>query len=304
MKFLLIYYSTTGNTKEVSRRIGEILKTKNHQVDVFDWRVENKNILDEKCSVDFESWKDYDCFGIGSPTWSFAPPQFFLDFLNSLPSNTFANKFYFVFSTHAGAYGKTNKNIAKLINKLGGLCVGSTDIQGPPNYPPFGKPIGQRKHLWPLESFEHLESFVNNCLENIEKHETVGVSNSSIFAGFIGSIVFPWMLKSGRNLRINPESCILCQSCVNYCPVNAIKSVEEVDGVITLDYDQNLCVKCYGCCHICPKGALDFSDSLGKEKYLFNKRILTQSSERFETNQDSNLSSNFEELNSKEIVSE
>lgn len=50
---------------------------------------------------------------------------------------------------------------------------------------------------------------------------------------------------------VNKEKCICCMTCVNSCPVGAIK---VVDGKAQID--KKICIKCGYCKSICPVSAI------------------------------------------------
>jgi NAD-dependent dihydropyrimidine dehydrogenase PreA subunit len=56
-------------------------------------------------------------------------------------------------------------------------------------------------------------------------------------------------------MRIDPDKCIACLECIDYCPMEAIKENPE-SGVVSIDEDE--CVEC-GCClkaEVCPCEAI------------------------------------------------
>ena len=55
---------------------------------------------------------------------------------------------------------------------------------------------------------------------------------------------------------VNKDKCIGCCSCVNVCPVNAIKL--GADGKAQID--KNICIKCHTCENICPVGAIKIEE--------------------------------------------
>lgn len=51
---------------------------------------------------------------------------------------------------------------------------------------------------------------------------------------------------------IDKDKCIVCGSCVNICPVNAITF--EADGKPQINKD--ICIKCGSCVAVCPTQAI------------------------------------------------
>ena len=52
------------------------------------------------------------------------------------------------------------------------------------------------------------------------------------------------------------EACNLCKTCLQHCPIEIMKVVENREGekAISIDYDK--CLRCYCCQEICPEGAI------------------------------------------------
>ena len=55
---------------------------------------------------------------------------------------------------------------------------------------------------------------------------------------------------------VNKSQCIGCCSCVNVCPVNAIKIGDDGKAEI----DKSICIKCKTCENICPVGAIKIQE--------------------------------------------
>lgn len=53
-------------------------------------------------------------------------------------------------------------------------------------------------------------------------------------------------------MRVNPEKCIGCGSCIAHCPVDAIR-FEQGKAFI----DKSICIQCGMCASICPVEAID-----------------------------------------------
>lgn len=49
------------------------------------------------------------------------------------------------------------------------------------------------------------------------------------------------------------EKCTGCMSCLNICPVNAIKLVEDKKGFLYTTIQEEKCIKCGACKKVCPK---------------------------------------------------
>lgn len=70
---------------------------------------------------------------------------------------------------------------------------------------------------------------------------------------------------SGHKAIIQPERCIACGQCLEWCRFNAIS-----DGFVV---DELLCEGCGVCSHFCPEKAIDFPESLCGEWYRSETRF-------------------------------
>ncbi|WP_414468726.1 4Fe-4S binding protein [Methanobacterium sp. ACI-7] len=61
-----------------------------------------------------------------------------------------------------------------------------------------------------------------------------------------------------KNIRLDTEKCDSCQTCVKFCPTNAIK-IEDGKSII----DTDSCVGCGACVNVCPQDAVTLERELG-----------------------------------------
>jgi uncharacterized protein (DUF362 family)/Pyruvate/2-oxoacid:ferredoxin oxidoreductase delta subunit len=71
---------------------------------------------------------------------------------------------------------------------------------------------------------------------------------------FVGDILRKHLTSRPVN---DPETCRLCNECVNICPAKAI----ENDGS-RLDFDYDKCIRCYCCIEVCPHAAIKVHEPL------------------------------------------
>lgn len=81
-------------------------------------------------------------------------------------------------------------------------------------------------------------------------------------------------------MKIDKEKCVDCQSCVNYCTVNAIKVVDR-----EVDIDQELCVECAACIR---SGACEY-DALYQPELGWPRIVRAQFSDPLESHPDTEI---------------
>ncbi len=120
-KILVVYYSKTGNTKKVGRKISELLKADTDEIidktdrsGIKGWIFGGRDAMKEKdTEIKFKKNPlNYDLVLIGTPIWAFTLTPAIRRYLKD-------NKFKKVafFYTHGGAPGKTFAEMEKLSKK-------------------------------------------------------------------------------------------------------------------------------------------------------------------------------------------
>ncbi len=67
------------------------------------------------------------------------------------------------------------------------------------------------------------------------------------------------------------DSCVLCKSCVEVCPVGAFR-----EGPTQVVVDPNVCIDCGVCISECPQGAISSSDEADEKWVKFNAEKATE----------------------------
>ncbi len=135
-KTVVVYYSLSGNTGRVARRIADALgadiieiKTVKPYVGTYDEIVEQgKREVAASYTPDIEpiDISKYDRVIVGSPTWWYKMAPAVLSFLRSA---NFAGKDVVAFSTHAGWAGSVVRDISNEMTTRGGFAVHPIEIQ-------------------------------------------------------------------------------------------------------------------------------------------------------------------------------
>ena len=63
-------------------------------------------------------------------------------------------------------------------------------------------------------------------------------------------------MSENKNCLVNKETCFGCGTCVNACPVGAIKF--DANGKAQID--ESICIKCHTCESVCPVQAITIKD--------------------------------------------
>jgi flavodoxin len=157
MKIAVIYYSRTGNTKQVAQQLEEKLKLRNRDVDVIEIQavkkpgffsagsaaMKQKDLPIKNSGFDL---KPYDTLLVGSPTWAGQPSPFIKTFFSSAKNAKGRRTALFIIGggklgTHANALATMKNNLEQTgvtvadaflelqMNK-GTIVAGEQDIDG------------------------------------------------------------------------------------------------------------------------------------------------------------------------------
>jgi flavodoxin len=138
MKTLVVYYSYTGNTKSVAKKIAAALKadleelimaepySKDYQKVVEDTQDEVKRGYKPFLKSMQHQVKDYDCIIIGTPTFWYKMAPAVLTFLSE---NNFSDKTVIPFMTDAGWAGTVIKDMTKVAQKNGAVVKNAKEIK-------------------------------------------------------------------------------------------------------------------------------------------------------------------------------
>jgi flavodoxin/ferredoxin len=264
MKSIVIYYSQTGNTKEIAGAIrggvGEVMPCD----------------LARLQDVDTPDLAPYDLIGLGGPVWHRREPANVMNFIE-YTMNAVEDKHGFAFCTHGLQPGRFLARVVPMMKQKGLTVVGWRHWYCSVSMPEKPKPYFTDGHPDEID-LQEARSFGKEVAERSRK----------IYAGDIGLVpalprgreydeLYPghgssWQLKKRpaaakppdarileqtgmRNFdfRFNREKCRYpkCTICIDNCPTNSIDMNEEppIQG--------KRCDRCWYCEQLCPTGAIE-----------------------------------------------
>ena len=236
MKTELYYFSGTGNSLDIAKKIGK--KIQNAELVSIPKVINKKEISG-------------DVIGIICPIYMHKPPLIVVEFIKKIKS---AGYIFFVFS--GGGSAGTGISWTKRLFKKQGLHLDSLfNIAMPSNYTPYGCPDEKQQKQF----FESVDEKINSIEKAVKSGQKYSDSNDT---GFFRSYIFPGTLyKIGYRFIKKMDgqfhaagSCDGCGTCEKLCPVNNIKIENNVPV-----WKHN-CEQCYGCLQWCPKQAVEFGE--------------------------------------------
>lgn len=244
-KCLIVYFSQQGSTKKIAEKIGSVLNQYGHEVDFFN--------LKEGEPPDL---KNYDFFGIGSPTYYFQPPFIVSDYLKNLPG--LKGKPFFVFVLFGAYRGRTGNFIRNILNNKGGKEIGYFFCKGADIVYLYLKEGCLYSPNNPTEEdLRMTERFANRVIDFFAGKEY----KIQPFDKDVPSVIFrierflsnKWLVRNfySRFFKADKKKCIRCGLCVKNCPMKNI--AKDKDGYPK--WGRN-CLSCLMCEMNCPKEAI------------------------------------------------
>lgn len=261
MKISICYFSQTGNTLKIAKRITEGFESQN-----------NKVICSSIKDINHNTIIDSDIIGIGSPTFECHAPTPIKTFIKSLPN--LSGKKSFVFVTSAGAAGNVISDIQKLLKQKGSNVINAFLSPGEMFHPApciYGKSKGH-PNINDLQNAKEFASTILNQIRNQSFQRSIGLKPKKGFYNIVGKIThFDCLIRLLVPKPIyNHYKCINCNKCIHECPMNTITKNPKLSI-------GNKCIRCYRCNSICLQKAITVNWRFGNliilifwNKYFMN----------------------------------
>lgn len=266
MKNIVIYYSWTGNTKQIAGAIYRGIKEISGKCDIA--RLQD---------LDINELAKYDLIGLGSFIQAFQEPPAISDFISAMP--TLKGNYAFTFCTHGTFPGNYVANVVTALRRKGLIVTGWNDWYGSLFIPYCRKPFCTDGHPDEID-LKEAEKFGREIIERSsrislgEKHLIPRLPRKEKYGQLYGIINIPEedyqsILRVREELhslkpRLNLDKCKYprCTVCMDNCPAKSI----NISGS-KLVFSQT-CKPCtlWFCEQLCPSGAIEI-DWESVEKY-------------------------------------
>ena len=262
-KILILYFSGTGNTYYVAKKIKDSLKSAGMDIDTISY---------EKCNPADVS--NYDVLIFGFPVYGYSMPTFIKKSLKDLKKPK--TKAVFIFATYALHPGNALRKSAKLFKKYGFVTIGTGKIKLPGSDgtlflkedSTYIKKIDSLV-LKQNKSIKALSEKVKNKLTNLISspnpnliEEIPHFSMLSILIEILITPIYIILIRWAKTHFYVDQNCTHCGICQKLCPSNNI--IVTKDKVI---FD-NKCFLCLRCINQCPEKAIQIGRfTKGKYRY-------------------------------------
>ncbi|KAK2960977.1 hypothetical protein BLNAU_4064 [Blattamonas nauphoetae] len=281
MKVVIMYFSNTGSTLFMSKRIQTALESANHSVVLHDGFAILKQYTANGTSTHtpllvqyHNDLRDADVVGLGcyvsKRTIPSGTAKLFTE--KATPSALFANmKLYFSFASFGSFQVTPCEYLATYLFQRNEQAkyLGSIEFMDPENHIPLQAPRGSIDAVRDSE-LKKLEDFGVNLCERLN-----GESLPSMHQ-IVTETIHPADETPKAPLgplQINPEKCVHCYRCVDQCPYNALHLPEPGSTVKLPVHHVDECYGCSRCFNLCPVRAIEFPSvkSEKREQYFWGK---------------------------------
>lgn len=242
MKLMIIYFSSTGNSKYVAQQLSQA--NGDEAISIMD--VGNEITL-----------KSGEMLGFVTPTYFWGLPSIVSEKLQELEIKNAKDSYIYYIATYGTSSGSTGKFMSDLL-KARGLHLDATfSVKMPDNW----------TVVFDLSDTEKVASInekekpqIEAIIQRVKNKETGNFIRFPV-PKLISKPFHAMYDKARRTVHLRvTDDCIGCGLCARNCPVNAITMQDIKKPAWTKDQ----CVMCLGCLHNCPKFAIQYDDKTQK----------------------------------------
>lgn len=250
---MIIYFSGTGNSEYVAKRIGKELQD------------EVLNIFEKIRTRDYSHLVSERPWVIVVPTYAWRIPRIVHEWL--MKTELGGNKnIYFVMTCGADT-GNAGTYLNKLCKAKEMNYMGCASVVMPENYIALFSTPSKEEALVTIEQAEQKISSTIQCIRtDIAFPESKATFKAKFSSGLVNNIFYPIFVHS-KKFYVT-DDCVSCSKCENVCPLG---NIHLNDGKPSWG---NNCTHCMACICRCPKEAIEYGEhSKGMARYICPKEI-------------------------------
>ncbi|MGP8319483.1 MAG: EFR1 family ferrodoxin [Methanosarcinaceae archaeon] len=263
MEFIIFYFSGTGNSELISKRLKKRLELGHNTVELVS--IEDIEIIKP---INFEN----KIIGFGYPVYKFTFPDIFLN-LFSIFNKLGKNNLYFQFCTYARFTADTFYDFSNKLKSDKYKLIAERSFKSPSNGISARKPVDDYEYetvmFFEDDITKKIEEFADEILDNVKSESKIKQKSPNILASLRLRIVKDIEITKYPKLQINRNKCTVCGLCAKKCPDKNLENLQDYIKII----DDKHCLHCLRCMHHCPTNAITFGAlSKGENRYTLIKR--------------------------------
>ncbi|MGO1042995.1 EFR1 family ferrodoxin [Clostridioides difficile] len=250
---MIIYFSGTGNSEYVAKRIGKELQD------------EVLNIFEKIRTRDYSHLVSNRPWVIVVPTYAWRIPRIVHEWL--MKTELGENKNIYFVMTCGADIGNAGTYLNKLCEVKEMNYMGCASVVMPENYIALFSTPSKEEALVTIEQAEHKISSTIQCIRtDIAFPESKATFKEKFSSGLVNNIFYPIFVHS-KKFYVT-DDCVSCSKCENVCPLG---NIHLNDGKPSWG---NNCTHCMACICRCPKEAIEYGEhSKGMARYICPKEI-------------------------------
>ena len=235
---MIIYFSSTGNSKYVAKRIAEAENDWTRSITTFDYgfplEIRKKNV-----------------FGIVCPTYFFGIPANIEEFFEKFKIVVEPGTYCFFVTTYGGDSGHPEKHMEEILKKKGITLNASFSVKMPENYTPMFD-VNDKEQIQKV--LDAAEPQIDEVIQHVKNRDTGSFIKSESKATYEEMRPQYDEARKTSNFVVT-DDCIGCMLCAKRCPSRAIEMVDKRPH-----WKKDQCTLCLGCLHRCPQFAIQYGD--------------------------------------------
>ena len=250
---MILYFSATGNSEYVAKRIASL--TKDVAVSVTD--------CCKKQIFSFE--ENAETLGIVSPTYAWGLPVIVRDFLRRLDLANKPKYIYFV-ATYGTTPGQSGQFAAYILKGKNLSFSARFCVKMPDTWTPIFD-LSDKEKVKRIN--DSAEDEIDSVIAKIQRRESGDFMRRKpplFLAKAVHAIWYDQMRKT-KHFSVE-NTCVGCGLCAKNCPVSAIE-IKKGNPV----WVREQCVMCLSCLHRCPKFAIQYGRNTKKHGQYLHRYI-------------------------------
>ena len=225
---MILYFSGTGNSLAIARKIAEAI---NDQVMPLTEAVQH-DLTNEQC------------IGLVFPTYDFNLPPALPELLSRLSISP--QSYVFTVVTCGSMAGNCIWALRRLLREKGIELAYSHKVSVPDNSAlAFGRNPNKQ-----IKKFDRVPARLEQIIHELQaENHTLHYSWFSLLSWLLGRPAVTRGMIHCLGPKVNPDKCIGCNTCVRVCPMNNISLTDEKAQT------GDNCTVCLACVHACPQQA-------------------------------------------------